>query len=125
MIPCFTCGQKFGDYDEVALHIMSQPKKTHKKGRRWAAKRLAGIKDKREHKEVQPIPDELKQRAAQIVRETSGETERVITICPCCKQRTYQEIEIEYITDNYAWHSSWGTLVIRCRICRSKKKGDE
>ncbi len=122
---CTTCDDVFDTWEDLARHIWSN-KKTHGKSLRFAAKVLAGKDDRPDIKRIGKNPDEnltafgIEQRA-NAVRELSGESEFVKTICPNCKTLSNQRLEAEYLTDRYAWRNPNGTLVVNCSVCRKEK----
>ena len=67
-----------------------------------------------------PMSAETRKIIKECVRETSGEMNKVKTVCPNCKKVTEQTIEVEYISEN-SWHNSNGTLIVNCLDCRREK----
>lgn len=117
---CHSCHADFEDYKGLALHIMST-KKGHKKGRVWASRFLAQV-NKKEFSPRNPFSEETKQTIRDCVRELSGESEVVKTLCPSCKILSNQRVESEYLTDKEAWRNSKGTLIVNCLGCKNKER---
>jgi len=117
---CKTCGKECSDYEELAQHILSN-KKTHKSGRRWAAKykliNSLSAKNRREHRERVPLTEDDKEKKLSAVREVSGIEKGADAYCPSCK-RTYRvTVPIEYIESQSAWTTGTGKLLILCQRC--------
>lgn len=118
-IICRSCGKDdFKDYTELAVHILSSSKKTHKHGRIWAAK-YSNRKtlSKRIFGEYQPITDEQREAKEDTRRELSGETKLVPTRCPRCKTGSRQMIEVEHANNPEALRID-NYFVILCEGCR-------
>lgn len=116
---CHSCQTEFGDYKSLALHIMST-KKGHKQGRTWAARFLAQV-NKKEFSPRTPFSEETKQTIKDCVREFSGKSEKVRTVCPNCRQVMEQRLEVEYIHGGLAWRNSNGTFIVNCSNCKKEK----
>jgi hypothetical protein len=113
---CNICGTIYPTWEDLARHIWSN-KETHGKSKKFAAKVLASV-NKREYSQRTPMSAEIKQIAKDTVREISGKTELVRTVCPNCKRVEEQKIEVEYLKDR-AWRNSNGTLIVNCQGCRN------
>jgi hypothetical protein len=123
-IKCRQCGDTFGTWGELALHI-SEHKKTHKKkaDRMWAAsyinKKL--LQQKVEIKHVSDDPDKIKTEYGNEQRENakcrlSGENLYTNCICPKCKNTYRDLIEIEYLKLPFTWKVD-NRLVKLCQGC--------
>jgi len=119
--PCHACGLPFDSPADLARHILTEPRSTHKKGRKWAALVLAKVKDKREFKPRQALPENIKDIVKTCVRELSGETKTGKVKCPQCRELFMAELEVEYIADGEAWRDSQSYLLVNCPNCRRKK----
>jgi hypothetical protein len=121
MQQCHDCNEEFNTWQELAQHIVSQ-KKTHQRASRvWALTFLSDKSNVREFKPRNPMSAETRQAIKDCVRELSGESEIVKTLCPSCKQLSSQRIEAEYLTDREGWRNSKGTPIVNCLNCRRKK----
>ena len=119
---CRACSvPPFDSPSALALHILSEPHRTHKKGRVWSSKVLATVKDKREFKQAVPVSEELKKTIAKCVRELSGEVKKGMVKCPSCRQPFIAELEIEFIQNPISWRDSQNFLLVNCPNCRRKK----
>jgi len=118
---CHSCGDVFEDFHALALHISSS-RKGHRKGKRWAAKYLAGRTLRPEIKRIAENPDHEntefgEENRANAKREISGDNEYTQTICPNCHIPARQLIPVEYIQSDNAWREK-GVLVLDCQGCR-------
>jgi hypothetical protein len=121
MQQCHVCYEEFKGFPELARHIISQKKTHNGKSLVWAMHFLADKNNVREFKPRSPMSEEARQIIKDCVRELSGESEIVKTLCPSCKQLSNQRIEAEYIVDREAWRNSKGTLIVNCGRCRREK----
>ena len=120
--PCHACDvAPFESPSALALHILSEPRRTHKKGRVWASTVLAKVKEKRAFKPRQALSDELKETIKNCVRELSGEIKKGMVKCPSCRQSFIAELEIEFIENPISWRDSQNYLLVNCPNCRRKK----
>jgi len=123
-IKCHSCDEIFGDYKELALHIMSQPRKMHRKGRRWAAKFLSVRTlplDKRNRRRNNgfELTEEDKENRIKIIRHLSGARKFVDTVCPKCDNKGGQYLESEFVETPFAWRVG-GMLAVMCSGCRRR-----
>ena len=124
VIKCHSCQEVFKDYHSLALHI-SVSKKGHRKGRKWAAKFLAGKPNRPEIKRVVDNPDHENteygdENRANAVRHISGENEYTNTHCPNCNKGSRQLLPIEYVQSNMAWRNKRGVLMVACQLCSER-----
>lgn len=122
-VECHACHAWFEDYTELALHISSE-KTGHRKGKKWAASLLLKVRQldsKKDMKERTPLSEEDKENRREIQRsvELSGAKYMVNTICPKCKSRHAETLEVEYVRSPLAWKTLQGTLIILCARCRT------
>lgn len=122
-VQCNSCGQFFDEFTDLARHISESPKRTHKYGRKWAAKLLLQVRrldSKKDFKERTPLSEEDKENRREIQRsiQLSGAKSMVNTICPKCKTRHAEALEVEYVRSPLAWKTIQGTLLIMCAGCR-------
>lgn len=125
LILCHYCHHTpFPDYTALAQHIIAE-KRTHRKGRIWAAKFLtrqrqldqsATIKARRENRA--PLTEQEKENRQSTLLELSGETTVIITSCPQCKSKMRQAIPVEYAKSKDAWRTTQGILVVSCARCQ-------
>jgi len=123
-IICHTCEQRFPDYKSLAAHILApENKKTHRKGRRWAAKMMCVntlSPDKRVGRKKQnglTLTDDDRINRASTRRELSGKTEYAQTVCPHCNESGGVYLEVEYLKDPLTWRIG-DRLVVLCSGCR-------
>ena len=121
MQQCHDCLEEFNGFPELAKHIISQRKTHNRKSVVWAETFTARRDNIQEFKPRMPMSEETKQAIKDCVRELSGESEIIKTLCPSCKQVSTQRIEAEYITDQEAWRNSKGTLIVNCQSCRRER----
>jgi hypothetical protein len=98
------------DYKELALHIASS-KKSHRQGKRWAAKYLAGRPNRLELKRVVENSDHENtefgdENRRNSVRILSGENEYINVLCPQCKKPHRELLPVEYIQSLNAWRKN-------------------
>lgn len=122
-VQCNSCGQDFDEFVDLAKHIMGESKRTHRHGRKWAASLLLKVRkldSKKELKERVPLSEEDKENRREIQRQVqlSGAKSFVNTICPKCKTRHAEALEVEYVRSPLAWKTLQGTLLIMCAGCR-------
>lgn len=123
MPACNVCHELFDDFGKLAHHIIAN-KRTHRKGRTWAAKYLAthslSLKALRgnQFEGRTPLTEGQKEAKKDTVRELSGETQYVETICPKCKIKDHRKLEAEYVKDPNIWKSKNGVIFRLCEGCR-------
>ena len=123
-VQCNSCGADFETFTELAQHITISPKRTHKYGRVWAAKLLTQVtrlNKKQESFDRIPLSEEDKENRRELKAQVklSGEKSMVNTICPKCKTRHVEVLEVEYARSPLAWRTAQnGTLIILCAGCR-------
>jgi len=119
-VQCNTCGDSFETYSELAAHIQSSPKRTHKHGRKWAAKLLLKVSQldkKTEFENRTKLTEQEKENKQDTHRELSGQRTMVNTKCPQCKRVHAEALEVEYAKSADAWKT--GTLfMVLCIGCR-------
>lgn len=118
MVLCHSCQKVFEDYKELALHIQSN-KKGHRKGKKWAARYIMRVRQLDKKKELNgrvPMTEEQKENRRDNVRELSGETEQLLTICPHCKKGHRELLPVEFSQSRDAWQVK-DRLVVLCPIC--------
>jgi hypothetical protein len=104
MPKCNDCGKDFEDFGELALHIRTSPKKSHKHGRKWAANyRLKAVVFGEKQMEHTGLTAEQKQSKQDSRRELSGEMTYKNTICPKCKRGGRPLLPVEYAESEQAW----------------------
>ena len=119
MPTCNNCGKSYPDFAELAKHI-SANKKSHKRGRVWAANYLLktrSLNNKREQTGGKvKLTDEQKIHKLETRRELSGFIERTIATCCHCKRNHRVELEAEYTRSHDAW--KLGERLVRlCGSC--------
>lgn len=111
MPQCFKCGTNFATNLELATHILGMPRRKHGlKSFIWAQR---FILTKKEKPEYTPVTEEQRKSRYSAIRELSGETKIVTTICLRGKHSLLQELPIEYVNSPYAWRVQ-GRLVVTC-----------
>lgn len=118
---CYDCHDDFDDFRELAQHIISQKSTHSRKSRVWAMHFLVERKNVQEFKPRTPFSEEVKAIIKDCVRELSGESHKVRTVCPNCKTVAEQRLEAEYITSRTAWRNSNGTLIVSCSGCKRER----
>jgi phage FluMu protein Com len=121
-VQCNTCRDIFETYTELAQHISSAPRKTHKHGRKWAAKLLLKVSQldkKQDFENRSKLTEQEKQnkREVQNIVQLSGQKAYVNAKCPQCKRIHSESIEIEYARSNTAWKIK-DMFMILCGGCR-------
>ena len=104
-INCLSCGQEFGNYQELALHI-SVSREGHRRGKKWAAKYMSRHIINKRDVELGgrvPLTTEQKINKEDTRRELSGDTEYVNTICIKCNKPSRPLLEAEYVNSHQAW----------------------
>ena len=117
---CHDCYEEFNGFRELAQHIVSQKSTHSRKSRVWALHFLAEKKNVVSFNGRTPFSEETKQIIKDCVRELSGESEVIKTLCPNCKTLSNQRIEAEFIRDGEVWRNSMGTLIVDCLGCKNK-----
>ena len=115
---CHSCDKPFGDYRELALHILSS-KKGHRQGRRWAARYLSHLNALARKENFQghsELTEADKENKRSTIRKLSGESVFVEALCPHCKRKSRQNLPIEYAESKEAWRNK-GCLVVLCQSC--------
>ena len=120
MPDCNDCHEEFDTWVELAQHIVSQRSSHTRSSVVWALTFLAKKDNVQEHKPRMPMSEETRQILKECVRKTSGEMNKVKTVCPNCKKVTEQKIEVEYLQDR-SWRNSNGTLIVNCVGCRKER----
>ena len=120
-VTCHQCNESFDEYSELAVHIMS--KKSHRKGRKWAAKLLSQVNrldQKKEFEGREPLSEEDKENRRELREQSrlSGVRTMVNTVCPKCKNWHAESLEVEYVQSPFTWKTPQGTLMIMCIRCR-------
>lgn len=125
LILCHYCHHSpFADYTALAQHIIAE-KRTHRKGRVWAAKFLtrqrqldqsATMKARRENRS--PLTEQEKENRQTTFVALSGEVSIQTTYCPRCRIRTRQSLALEYVKSPEAWRNRQGILVVSCARCQ-------
>jgi len=117
---CRICNQDFEyDWHSLAKHI-SISKKGHRAGKKWAAKYLLQVNRlnaKRDLPQRVPLTEEQKEARRDLRREISGDTQRVLTLCPHCKSQAVSVLPVEYTQSPIAWRQN-NNLVVLCEPCR-------
>jgi hypothetical protein len=115
---CHTCKKPCKDLDELAIHILSQPRETHPRGRCWAAAyNQRHLLNKREYKgNFAPPTDDQLETKKNCQRLLSGETRTVKIICLKGKHPSFRTLEEEYINDPDAYRVHH-ILAVTCRQC--------
>lgn len=118
---CLACGADFEyDWTKLAQHIIEHKDKAHRKSRVFAHKILFRVKylnSKRDLKPRIPLTAEQKEVKRDLIRELSGETERVRTYCPQCKQGGVAILEVEHSQNLESWRVK-DRVVVLCNGCR-------
>lgn len=127
-VDCHSCHEWLEDYHELAVHIMKpENRRSHRKTRIWAAKFLTRAKSldaKASAKALRegrtPLSEEDKENRREIIKsiQLSGAKSMVNTICPKCKTRHAEALEVEYVRSPHSWKTLQGTLLIMCAGCR-------
>ena len=121
MPDCHACGQSFGDFRELALHIAAS-RKGHRQGKVWAAKYLLKNGVSRDLPQRTPMTDEERENRAANLKESrrviSGREKIAQTFCPVCKTSSRQALPVEYTESVEAWRDRNKTLVVCCEECR-------
>ena len=119
---CRTCGEIFGDYHTLALHVAST--RNHERGSKWAMKFL--FREKEQLKRfVDPDYEETdygKENRANAIRILSGENEYANIHCPRCNKGGRYLVPVEYVQSQNAWRNKIGTLMITCPECTKKEE---
>ncbi len=117
MTICRSCGQSFGDYKELAVHIASS-KKGHRKGKLWAAKYLTRVNslDRKKLAEHKPLTEADKENKQSTIRELSGEVENVLAVCPHCHKGHREVLPVEFTQNLEAWREK-NCVVVLCQSC--------
>jgi hypothetical protein len=119
-VQCNTCGDSFDTYQELAAHIQSSPRKTHKHGRKWAAKlllRVSQLDKKQDFENRTKLTEQEKENKLDTRRELSGQKTFVNTKCPQCKRVHAEALEVEYAHSKDAWRAG-NMFMILCISCR-------
>ena len=112
----------FPDWHELALHI-TQSKKGHSRGKKWAASVLTNVNQLNQKKDLPqrvPLTDEEKAAKKDSRQELSGGMVTVLTLCPKCNKVTHQAVPVEFAQSKRAWRATNGTLFILCIRCKGK-----
>lgn len=116
---CNVCHKECQSWAELANHIWEN-RKTHRKGKVWAAHFLADVKTRPEIKRIPKDPDykptafgDMNREIA--TKELSGKTRRLYTVCPQCKKQGDNDIPVE-ISKNI-WNDN-GKVFVLCKGCR-------
>lgn len=123
-IPCRYCTASFPTWEEVAIHTIAGGK-THRASRKWAQKVLMKQRklDRPKRPERAELSDEEKEKLSKYIRQPSGATKSVRTICPFCRKEITQELPQEYADSPFAWRArATGVLVVSCATCASSKE---
>lgn len=119
---CRVCGEAFGEWTDLAKHIVKLKDVKHKKGRRWALKFLSNAKYLNQKKDA-PVRTKLteqdKDNKTSTIRELSGENEIVNTVCPGlrCHLKGRAALPVEHAGNPDAWKIG-DRFVIYCNACR-------
>lgn len=120
---CHQCNIRFESWKELAQHIIKE-KRTHKNrnSRIWASKVLCEKKDKPKIKPVASDPDKKETALGEENRENrsiqlSGEFSVATCICPKCKNRHKQSLEVEFLSLEHLWLLNEKPAVF-CESCR-------
>jgi hypothetical protein len=108
----------FTDYKDLALHIAAS-KNGHRGGKKWAAKYLMNIRAlsrKENHNRIE-LTEEDRENKLDTIRHLSGKEERVMAICPQCKQGHRESLPVEFTQSSIAWRVK-NCLVVMCEKCR-------
>jgi hypothetical protein len=119
---CHQCHKILQSPIELALHIMQN--KSHRYGRIWAAKVLAGstLRTRIEYKRIDPDPDHEPTEYGDENRQNSkvklsGHEKTVSCFCPKCKQVYYESVPVEFLQLKFLWMSN-GKPISLCGNCR-------
>ncbi len=117
-VECYYCPQSFAGFQALALHI-SQSRKGHRKGKKWAAKYLmlnSLSPDKRKpiRNNGTPLTEEQRQAKRDTLRQLSGKVVNTVTLCPKCKRRSNNSLPSEYVSNPSAWRA--GNILIKLCI---------
>ena len=124
-ITCHSCdAPPFANYKDLALHIMRN-KNGHRKGRRWAAKflsinTLSPAKRVDRKKSQGGLTEGDRENRRSTVRELSGKTKFVTTLCPRCKVEHPQYLPEEFVSAPLAWRIG-EALAVTCGVCGSRR----
>ena len=121
-VTCNSCGDTFETYTELAVHISTSSKKTHKHGRIWAAKlilRTNQLDKKKDFGNRVPLTEQEKENKREVsnIVQLSGQKTYVNAKCPQCKRIHSETIEVEFARSQTAWKFK-DFFMILCGGCR-------
>ena len=124
MPDCKSCGYNAEDFKELSQHIL-RARKTHPRWQVvWAEKFLTNAEFLNQKQDAPqgraPISEQEKQNKEDAQRIISGITKTTLVLCPNCRQKYPQRVEVEHLNNPTAWRNGTA-LMIGCPSCRSRK----
>ena len=119
-VNCHSCGADFETFSELASHIMSEPRRTHKHGRKWASSlllKVSQLNKKDDFENRTKLTEQEKENKRDTKIELSGEKTYVNSKCPACKRVHPEVVEVEFARSRDAWRVG-DNFMILCHGCR-------